>query len=94
LPLIGGLPDFAAYCDAYGDIDKGRHYARYCNAPYHRDVYICTGFGARGMIGAPLAAEIITSQIAGMPAPVEKSVLDALHPARFIIRALKRGQIA
>lgn len=94
LPLIGGLPDFTAYCDAYGDIDKGRHYARYCNAPYHRDVYICTGFGARGMIGAPLAAEIITSQIAGMPAPVEKSVLDALHPARFIIRALKRGQIA
>lgn len=93
LPLIGPAPDFDAYLASYGDIDKGKKGARYPDAPYHKDVYICTGFGARGLIGAPLAAEIIASEICDMPLPLEKVLMDAIHPARFIIRGLKRRQI-
>lgn len=93
LPLIGPAPDFDAYLASYGDIDKGKKGARYRDAPYHKDVYICTGFGARGLIGAPLAAEIIASEICHMPLPLEKVLMDAIHPARFIIRGLKRRQI-
>ncbi|MDP2698096.1 FAD-dependent 5-carboxymethylaminomethyl-2-thiouridine(34) oxidoreductase MnmC [Thalassospira sp.] len=94
LPLIGPAPDYDGYLAAYPDLDKGRHYARYQDAPYHKGVYICTGFGARGMIAAPLAADIIASQICAMPATLPTPVLDAIHPARFIIRGLKRGMIA
>ena len=94
LPLIGPAPDYAAYLDAYPDLDKGRYYARYCSAPYHKDVYVCTGFGARGMIGAPLAATIIANQIAGRKPPLPPLVQEALHPARYIVRAIKRGLLA
>ncbi|AXO14778.1 bifunctional tRNA (5-methylaminomethyl-2-thiouridine)(34)-methyltransferase MnmD/FAD-dependent 5-carboxymethylaminomethyl-2-thiouridine(34) oxidoreductase MnmC [Thalassospira indica] len=93
LPLIGPAPDFDAYLASYGDIDKGKKGARYIDAPYHKDVYICTGFGARGLIGAPLAAEILASEICDMPLPLEKVLMDAIHPARFIIRGLKRRQL-
>jgi tRNA 5-methylaminomethyl-2-thiouridine biosynthesis bifunctional protein len=93
LPLIGPAPDFDAYLASYGDIDKGKKGARYIDAPYHKDVYICTGFGARGLIGAPLAAEILASEICDMPLPLEKALMHAIHPARFIIRGLKRRQI-
>ncbi|MDG4721037.1 MULTISPECIES: bifunctional tRNA (5-methylaminomethyl-2-thiouridine)(34)-methyltransferase MnmD/FAD-dependent 5-carboxymethylaminomethyl-2-thiouridine(34) oxidoreductase MnmC [Thalassospira] len=94
LPLIGPAPDFDRYLAAYHDIDKGKKGARYINAPYHKDVYICTGFGARGLIGAPLAAEILASEICAMPLPLEKALMHALHPARFIIRGLKRRHIS
>ncbi|WP_114088119.1 FAD-dependent 5-carboxymethylaminomethyl-2-thiouridine(34) oxidoreductase MnmC [Thalassospira profundimaris] len=94
LPLIGPAPDYRAYLEAYPDLDKGRHYARYCRAPYHKDVYVCTGFGARGMIGAPLAAELIASHITGQRAPLADPVREAVHPARYIVRAIKRGLIA
>lgn len=93
LPLIGPAPDFDRYLSCYHDIDKGKKGARYIRAPYHKDVYICTGFGARGLIGAPLAAEILASEICAMPLPLEKSLMDAIHPARFVIRGLKRRQI-
>ncbi len=94
LPLIGPAPDYDAYLNAYPDLDKGRHYARYCRAPYHKDVYVCTGFGARGMIGAPLAAELIASHITGQRHPLATPVQEAVHPARYIVRAIKRGLIA
>ncbi|MBX2830667.1 MAG: bifunctional tRNA (5-methylaminomethyl-2-thiouridine)(34)-methyltransferase MnmD/FAD-dependent 5-carboxymethylaminomethyl-2-thiouridine(34) oxidoreductase MnmC [Rhodospirillales bacterium] len=93
LPVIGPAPDFEQYLSAYPDLDKGKKGARYINAPYHKDVYICTGFGARGLIGAPLAAEILASEICDMPLPLEKVLMDAVHPARFIVRGLKRRQI-
>lgn len=93
LPVVGPAPDYVAFLLAYHDIDKGKKGARYIDAPYHKDVYICTGFGARGLIAAPLAAEILASEICDMPLPLEKSLMDALHPARFIVRGLKRRQI-
>ncbi len=93
LPMIGPAPDYIAYLNAYHNIDKGKKAARYIDAPYYKDVYICTGFGARGLIAAPLAAEILASEICDMPLPLEKSLMDAVHPARFIVRGLKRRQI-
>ena len=93
LPIVGPAPDYDAFLSAYPDLDKGKNYARYFNAPYHKDVYICTGFGARGLIAAPLAAEILASEICAMPLPLEKQLMHAIHPARFIIRGLKRRQI-
>lgn len=93
LPIVGPAPDFEGFLQAYHDIDKGRKGARYIDAPCHKDVYICTGFGARGLIAAPLAAEVIASEICAMPLPLEKALMHALHPARFIIRGLKRQKI-
>lgn len=43
-------------------------------------VYVSVGHGSRGMISAPLAAELIASQICGEPLPVSRALRDALAP--------------
>jgi hypothetical protein len=40
-----------------------------------------------------MEAEILAAQIAGETPPLERELLNAMHPARFIIRDLKRSRI-
>ncbi|MEE2566511.1 tRNA (5-methylaminomethyl-2-thiouridine)(34)-methyltransferase MnmD [Hyphobacterium marinum] len=49
------------------------------------------GFGSRGFAHAPLLAETLASDLCGEPSPLEKSGREALHPARFRIRAERRS---
>ncbi len=43
-------------------------------------LYVSVGHGSRGMISAPLAAELIASEICGEPLPVSRALRDALAP--------------
>jgi tRNA 5-methylaminomethyl-2-thiouridine biosynthesis bifunctional protein len=53
-------------------------------------LYITAGHGSRGMISCPFGAQILLSQISNSPAPIEKELLDAVAPARYL-SSLKRG---
>lgn len=46
-------------------------------------LYVATGLGARGMVWAPLGAELIAAQIEGEPWPVSRDLARAVDPARF-----------
>ena len=46
-------------------------------------LWTSAGHGSRGMLSAPLAAEIIASGIHGETAPVTQALLRAVHPLRF-----------
>ncbi len=48
------------------------------------------GLGSRGWLWAPLLAEIVASEVHGEPGPCEASILDALSPDRFRLRALRK----
>ncbi len=50
------------------------------------------GLGSRGFLWAPLLAELVASEALGEPLPVEANVADCLDPARFALRAAKRGK--
>jgi tRNA 5-methylaminomethyl-2-thiouridine biosynthesis bifunctional protein len=39
-----------------------------------------------------MAAELLASRLAGGPLPVETDLVDALDPARFLLRRLRRGR--
>jgi tRNA 5-methylaminomethyl-2-thiouridine biosynthesis bifunctional protein len=45
--------------------------------------WIIDGFGARGLVFAPICAELLASQIAGEPLPLEADLAAALSPTRF-----------
>lgn len=47
-------------------------------------LYVATGFGSRGLLSAPLAAEIIASEVAGETPPVTQALLYAVRPTRFM----------
>ena len=89
LPLAGPLADRAAYEDSYGDLHHGRR-GPWPPAPYLRNAFVLTGLGSRGYQTAFLAAEALASMLAGAPMPVDREVATALHPARALIRRLRR----
>lgn len=77
LPLVGRLPDFAAA----GATERLR------DVPRHPGLHALLGYASRGLIWAPLGAELLAAQLEGEPLPLEMALVDALDPARFVLRA-------
>lgn len=90
LPLIGPVPDETDFRTVYADLRHGRPCSVYPPAPYHGGLYISSGHGSRGLVSAPLAAELLAALINQEPLPVALDLLQALHPARFLVRRLQR----
>lgn len=91
LPVAGPLPDLAFYGAEYDGLRTGAAQ----NYPPGRmlpGVYILAGLGSRGLVTAPLVAEMLVAEMTGAPAPVDHEIAEALHPARFFIRDLRRSQ--
>ena len=82
LPLVGQLPDTDAAATSAATLE---------NLPRRAGLHALLGLSARGMVWAPLAAELLASQLDGEPLPVERDLAHAVDPARFHLRALRRG---
>ena len=93
LPLVGALPDYQAFRDDYAGLHHGQRASRYPSARHMEGLYVLGGLGSRGLTSALLAAELLACQINGEPLPLEKPLVDALNPARFLVRDLKRGKL-
>jgi tRNA 5-methylaminomethyl-2-thiouridine biosynthesis bifunctional protein len=61
--------------------------------PVRAGLYSVTGFASLGLTWASLAAETLASALEGEPLPVESDVAEALAPARFVLRRLRRGKL-
>lgn len=48
-------------------------------------------YGSRGLIWSGLAGELLASMLEGEPLPLERKLVAALDPARFALRAARRG---
>ncbi len=92
-PIAGPIPDDSMM------IERFKHYTKKANAhientgSFHPNVYALLGLGSRGLTYAPLAAEIIASQMCREFSPIEQDIIRHLHPARFLIRDLKRNKV-
>jgi tRNA 5-methylaminomethyl-2-thiouridine biosynthesis bifunctional protein len=53
-------------------------------------VFVLSGLGARGFTLAPLLGECVASEICGEPSLLSKGARAAIHPERFLKRALRR----
>lgn len=82
LPLVGTLPDTNASAGSAATLE---------NLPRLAGMHALLGLSARGMVWAPLAAELLASQLTREPLPVERDLLRAVDPGRFHLRALRRA---
>jgi tRNA 5-methylaminomethyl-2-thiouridine biosynthesis bifunctional protein len=80
LPLVGAMP----VADTDARIERLR------DVPRQPGLYALLGYASRGLIWAPLAAELLAAQLDGEPLPLEAALLDALDPGRFLRRARTR----
>ncbi|MGV8866709.1 MAG: FAD-dependent 5-carboxymethylaminomethyl-2-thiouridine(34) oxidoreductase MnmC [Janthinobacterium svalbardensis] len=81
LPLAGALPDpgVPGRCERLRDV------------PRWPGLFGLLGYASRGLIWAPLAAEMLACQLEGEPLPLERQLAEALDPARFLLRERRRA---
>lgn len=89
-PYIGAIPNISYYQKNYADLHQGKHWKNYPPADYLAGLFIFAGFGSRGLTTTALCAEMLASLMNNEPLPFGKPLLNQLHPARFLIRKLKR----
>jgi tRNA 5-methylaminomethyl-2-thiouridine biosynthesis bifunctional protein len=90
-PIVGLMPNAPAWLAQNAGLAHGRAPDASLPAPAHENIYVLGGLGARGLTLAPILGERIAAELFGEPQTLPANVLDAIHPARFLHRALKRG---
>lgn len=90
LPIVGAIPDIQAQQHLYKDLYKALPSHRYSTPKDHKNLFVLTGLGSRGLTTSALMAEILASQILDHPLPLPKNLLNALNPNRFLVRDLIR----
>lgn len=75
LPIVGAVPDVSR---PHGDT--------LASMPRHRDLFAVSGFGARGLVWSALVTELLASQLEGEPLPLERDLVEAMDPARYVLR--------
>lgn len=90
LPVVGPAADADFFQSAYGDLHHGKAPGGYPQAQYLPGLYALTALGSHGFVTAPLAAELVADYVTGTPVCVDRASREAIHPARFMIKRLKR----
>ena len=82
LPVVGAAPalDPAVRAEAFRN-DQVRYVGR------EPGLFVFTALGSRGITWSALGAEALAAAISAATAPLEASLLDAIDPARFAVRA-------
>lgn len=94
LPLVGAVPDSERLARQCAPL------ARNANAPLAEagamlpGLYVNVGHGSRGLSSTPLCAQLLASLICGEPRPLPRDLVQALAPARFLVRDIVRGRRA
>ena len=91
LPLIGPLADHQAFLQCYAELAKNARKTPQTDCPWLDGLYLNSAHGSRGLITAPLAAELLAAWLDDEPLPLPRSVAEACHPNRFSVRTLVRG---
>lgn len=81
LPMVGAVP---AVERAERDTPLGA-------IPRQPGLYAVSGFGARGLVWASLAGELLASQLNGEPLPLARDLVDAMDPARYLLKPPRPG---
>ncbi|BDA13960.1 tRNA 5-methylaminomethyl-2-thiouridine biosynthesis bifunctional protein MnmC [Aeromonas caviae] len=88
LPVAGPVARLAALADHDVNAPADQQSA----LPLHAGLYVLGALGSRGLCSAPLCGELVASEICGDPLPLASDLLEALHPARYWVRRLRKGK--
>lgn len=89
LPLIGPIADRSAFLNDYQLLIKDSKKVPSTPCQWLPNLFLNIAHGSRGLITAPLGAEMLASWIENEPFPTENELMQACHPNRFYMRELK-----
>ena len=94
LPYVGGVYDQEYYIEEYVSLKNGSLGRDYPAAEYLDGLYILGGLGSRGLTSSGLCAKVLSALINNSLPADSLHLIKTLHPARFMVRQLKKGQHA
>ncbi|WP_298234826.1 bifunctional tRNA (5-methylaminomethyl-2-thiouridine)(34)-methyltransferase MnmD/FAD-dependent 5-carboxymethylaminomethyl-2-thiouridine(34) oxidoreductase MnmC [uncultured Azohydromonas sp.] len=80
LPVVGAVPVPGVSAQRVRDL------------PRLPGLYVCTALASRGIGWAPLLGELIAAWAGGGPFPLEAELVEAVDPARFSVRRVRKAQ--
>ena len=93
LPIVGPVANDTSFNTLYHDAALGATHCKHPPPHYHDGLYLMSGFGSRGLAWIPLCSEALACTINNEPSPLNKNILQAIHPNRFLMKNLiKRVQ--
>ncbi len=93
LPIVGPVPVASTMLERFSLL---RHNAKArIDQPgaYWPGLFVNTGHGAKGLTSTPICAAIIDALLSGDALPVSAELYPQLHPARFLMRGLRRRTV-
>lgn len=90
MPMVGPVADTVALQTLYRGLHQRERKSPDVAMPYHEGLYLNVGHGSHGLSNTPLAAEYLASLMFREPLPLQREVIECLHPARFALRILRR----
>lgn len=91
LPVVGPLADHAQFLQHFAALGKNARKVPQAECPWLDGLYLNSAHGSRGLVSAPLGAELLAAWLDDEPLPLPRSVAEACHPNRFSLRTLVRG---
>lgn len=92
LPLVGPVAAHDEFMQTYADLRKDARLPLQQSCPWHTGLYVNTAHGSRGLISAPLAAELLSAWICNEPLPLPLDIAQQCQPNRFALRTLMRNR--
>ncbi|MGL5450842.1 MAG: bifunctional tRNA (5-methylaminomethyl-2-thiouridine)(34)-methyltransferase MnmD/FAD-dependent 5-carboxymethylaminomethyl-2-thiouridine(34) oxidoreductase MnmC [Aeromonas sp.] len=90
LPVVGPVVKLAGLAERYARLVADPDGTP--SLPLYTGLYVLGALGSRGVCSAPLCAELLACEICGDPLPLPADLLEALHPARYWVRKLRKGK--
>jgi len=91
LPLVGPVPDLARVARVQEQVSGTGEIPPEDMLP---GLWVTMAHGSRGCLSCPMAAEILACMICGEQTLSESKVVDSAAPARYVVRAIRRGDLA
>ncbi len=82
MPIVGSLPDTSRPL---------RPGAQLRDVPRLPGLHALLALGSRGLAWGPLAAELLAAQLNAEPLPLERDLLNAIDPGRFLLRTQRKA---
>lgn len=89
LPLAGQMLD-----DKTLRAKPPRYNAKPADLPWLDGLYVNAGHGSKGMITAPICAELIANMVSNSALNLDKNLASKLNPSRFLLKELGLKQLA
>lgn len=91
-PYLGAIPNWDFYHTHYDDLHHGKKWKEYPDGEYQQGLFALGGFGSRGLTTSGYCAKLLTHIIENkVVTEKEQTLLQNCHPARYLIKQLKKG---